>query len=142
MKRHLMTALMASWLAAGPASAQEIALIAAADLDWQSTPEGVAFAALDGDRFAESYQAMVRLPAGIVSPPHVKSADMFGVMLEGQMVHYASGADPAAAVPVGPGGFYHIPSGLPHVSACVSEVPCVAYLYQDGAFDFLPVQTP
>ncbi|WP_195820202.1 cupin domain-containing protein [Roseobacter sp. MH60115] len=126
--------------AATVASGEGIELTAAGSFDWETTAEGVAFAPLQGDRFSESYQAMVRLPAGLVSPPHVKSANMFGVMLQGEMIHYVQGADPAQAQPIGAGSFYRIPRGLPHVSACVSADPCIAYLYQDGAFDFLPVQ--
>jgi len=116
-----------------------ITLIPAPDMAWTITPEGVAFAALQGDRFAGPYQAMVRLPAGISSPLHVKSANMFGVMIQGEMIHIIDGADKDKALRVGPGGFYNIPKGLAHISACVSELPCIAYLFQDGAFDFVPV---
>ena len=109
------------------------------DLAWEVTPEGVAFAPLVGDRFAEPYMAMVRLPAGLVSPPHVKSADMFGVMVAGEMTHVALDADADSAQPLPAGAFYRVPADVAHVSACVSEVDCVAFLYQDGAFDFEPV---
>ncbi len=124
---------------AAPVAASDITVIDLPDMNWATTPEGVAFAALEGNRFEEAYQAMVKLPAGIVSPPHVKSANMYGVMLQGEMIHYANDTDPNAAAPIGVGGFYRIPAGLAHVSACVSDVPCIAYLYQDAAFDFLPV---
>ena len=66
-----------------------IDLVAASDLKWETTQEGVAFATLDGNRFKESYQAMVRLPAGLVSPVHIKSADMYGLIVSGEMVHLA-----------------------------------------------------
>lgn len=117
----------------------EIALRDATTLEWQDTSEGVAFAALTGDRFQESYMSMVRLPAGLVSPAHVKSSDMFGVMIEGEMTHVPAGSDPLTAARVGPGGWYHIPGGEPHISACVSDIACVTFLYQPGAFDFRPV---
>ena len=107
-------------------------------LDWATTPEGVAFAALQGDRFTEDYMAMVRLPAGLVSPPHVKSANMFGVVIEGVMTHTPHGAT-TQATPLPTGAFYKIPKDLPHVSSCISDTPCVTFLYQDGKFDFLPV---
>ncbi len=122
------------------AFAEDINALPQIDLPWIATPEGAEFAALEGDRFTEAYMAMVRLPAGLASPPHVKSAAMFGVVVEGTFVHRVSGGDPAADVPLGPGSYYHIPAGLPHVSACVSDTPCVAFLYQDGAFDFNVVE--
>lgn len=106
-------------------------------LDWQTTPEGVAFAALVGDRFEEPYMAMVRLPSGLVSPAHTKSANMFGVVVAGIMTHNAVGAETGTALPSG--SFYKIPKDVPHISQCVSKVDCVTFLYQDGKFDFLPV---
>ena len=125
-----------SAMAAEPA---KITLIPAPSLNWVETPEGVAFANIEGDRFTEPYRAMVRLPAGIASPLHVKSANMFGVMIQGEMIHITKGQDADTALRVGAGSFYKVPKGLPHISACVSDEPCIAYLYQDGAFDFMPV---
>ena len=46
----------------------------------------------------------------------------------------------ATPTPIGPGSYYEIPAHLPHVSACVSDADCVTLLYQDGAFDFVPVR--
>ena len=128
-----LAALIASPAAADPT----ITLTPETALDWETTPEGVEFAALSGDRWTEAYFAMVKLPAGTVSPPHVKTFNMYGVMIEGEMTHTAVGAEATTAV--GPGGYYEVPAGLPHISSCVSQAPCVTMLYQDGAFDFLPV---
>jgi hypothetical protein len=140
VKQTFLASIVASLIAPLSAHAEQITLLEADDYVWETTPEGVAFADLQGDRFAESYQALVRLPGGTISPPHVKSANMFGVMLQGEMIHYANGEDPDVARIIGQGSFYRIPSGLAHISACVSDEPCIAYLYQDGAFDFLPVE--
>lgn len=139
MKNILMGSAIAATFMATQTYAEPILLLSSNDFEWQTNPEGVEFAALQGDRFSEAYQALVRLPAGTISPPHVKTANMFGVMLEGEMTHYANGDDPETARRMGPGSFYSIEAGTAHISACVSETPCVAYLYQDGAFDFLPV---
>lgn len=139
MKTIVMCSAIALTSLSSQTCAEPIRLLSSNDIEWERTQEGVAFAALQGDRFSEPYQALVRLPAGTISPPHVKSANMFGVMLEGEMTHYASGENPEAARRVGPGSFYSIAAGTAHISVCVSETSCVAYLYQDGAFDFLPV---
>lgn len=140
MKHSLLSSVIALMFTATLANADSIRLLASEDYQWETTPEGVAFAALEGNRFSEPYQALVRLPAGTVSPPHVKTANMYGVMLEGEMIHYVDGENPDSAKRIGVGSFYEIKSGTPHVSACVSATECIAYLYQDGAFDFLPVQ--
>ncbi|WP_299611841.1 cupin domain-containing protein [uncultured Tateyamaria sp.] len=133
-----MKPLVLLLLAATPALADTAITLTPADaLDWETTPEGVAFAPLSGDRWTEPYFAMVKLPAGTTSPPHAKTFTMHGVIIEGQMTHTPLGTD--ATITVGPGGYYQVPAGLPHISTCVSETPCVTMLYQDGAFDFLPV---
>ena len=111
----------------------------ASELAWESTPEGVAFAPLKGDRFNESYMTMVRLPAGLVSPAHTKTANMFGVMISGAMVHRVVGADLTEETVLAEGSFYTIPKNVPHVSKCVSTVDCVTFLYRDGKFDFVLV---
>ena len=111
----------------------------ASELAWESTPEGVAFAPLKGNRFKESYMTMVRLPAGLVSPAHIKTANMFGAIISGAMVHTVVGADSTEETVLPEGSFYTIPKNVPHVSKCVSTVDCVTFLYQDGKFDFVPV---
>jgi hypothetical protein len=138
MLKLIMTLTFAA--AAAPVFSDEIIALPKGDLPWSTTPEGAEFAALDGDRFAEPYMAMVRLPAGLASPPHVKTANMFGVVMEGTFMHTASTGNAEPGKHLGPGSYYFVPAGLPHVSACVSDVPCVAFLYQDGAFDFNIVQ--
>lgn len=109
-------------------------------LQWAATPEGVAFAPLVGDRFVESYMAMIKLPAGLVSPAHSKTSNMFGVMISGSMTHSVDGVDSKNEVILPAGSFYKIPKNVPHISKCVSATDCITFLYQDGKFDFLPAQ--
>lgn len=142
-RRTAVTAL-ALLLATGATAAEageaagRIRTASLATLDSQATPEGVGFAALFGDRLAEPCMAMVRLPGDRVSPAHVRSAGMFGIVVAGEMVHHVAGADASDAPRLGAGAFHHIPAGLAHVSAGISEVACVSFLHQDGSFDFLP----
>ena len=137
----LVSVLAALTLQVTSVFSEETAIInlPAENMAWEKTPEGVAFAGLVGDRFAEPYMAMVRLPGGLVSPPHVKTANMFGVIVSGSMVHRRVGDGSSIETVLSPGSFYKIPKDLPHVSECVSEEDCVTFLYQDGKFDFLPV---
>ena len=107
---------------------------------FQTSAEGVGFAPLEGDRFAGPYRAMVRLPAGLVSPAHVKSAAMVGIVISGILTHRAAGAGAETEVRLPAGSYYRIPAGLAHVSSCVSAEDCVTFLYQDGQFDFLPAK--
>lgn len=140
-QKHIFLTVTAAALAlySSAHAAETIVALTIDAVPWAATPEGVSFAALQGDRFHESYMAMVKLPAGTTSPAHVKTANMFGVMISGEMVHYVAGHQEAEHPVLGAGAFYKIPANLPHVSACVSDVECVTFLYQDGAFDFVPV---
>lgn len=124
---------------AGIAQADEIKLMPQPALAWDVTPEGVAFAPLRGNRFEEGYMAMVRLPAGLVSPVHVKSAGMYGLVVAGEMVHAVKTGETGPDVVLKAGDYYEIPAGLAHLSKCVSATDCVTFLYQDGPFDFVPV---
>jgi len=132
-------ALVASAQPSTAGTDEAITSIPVAQLDWTRTDEGVAFASLVGDRFVEPYMAMVQLPAGLVSPAHVKTANMFGVVVSGTMTHIAVGAEPSSEILLPEGSFYKVPAGLAHVSRCVSETDCITFLYQDGEFDFLPI---
>lgn len=146
MKLQLTSAAVAAALsitlfAAGVPYANAATIInsPASHLNWETSDEGVGFAPLTGDRFNEAYMAMVRLPAGLVSPAHIKSSNMFGVVVSGTLTHLAVGADPSSEVPLSEGSFYKVPAGIAHISKCVSETDCITFLYQDGKFDFLPI---
>ncbi|MET1415265.1 cupin domain-containing protein [Roseibium sp. HPY-6] len=135
-----VAAVTIGFLTAVKAETAEIRLATQSDLSWEVTSEGVAFAALKGARFEESYMAMVRLPAGLVSPVHAKSAGMYGIVIEGEMVHLPDEAVVGEETVLKAGDFYEIPAGLVHLSKCVSQTDCVTFLYQDGSFDFFPVE--
>lgn len=109
-------------------------------LTWETSDQGVGFAQLRGDRFSGPYMAMVRLPAGLVSPAHIKTANMFGLVITGTIVNHSVDAPLEIETALPAGSYYSIPGGMPHISKCVSSVDCVTYLYQDGKFDFLPVE--
>ena len=124
---------------AAAAGSNQITNAPLAELNWQTTKEGVGFAPLQSDRFKESYMAMVRLPAGLVSLAHIKTANMYGLVVSGTIANIAVGADASTEVKLPAGSYYKIPAGLAQVSKCLSSVDCVTFLYQDGKFDFLPV---
>ena len=108
-------------------------------LNWEITKEGVGFAPLQGNRFNEAYMAMVKLPAGLISPAHIKTANMYGLVISGTITNVAVGAPPSSEIELPTGAYYKIPAGLAHVSKCISTVDCITFLYQDAKFDFLPI---
>jgi quercetin dioxygenase-like cupin family protein len=144
IRRTLISTIAASAVIgasmSGPAkAATKITNTPPTSLVWETSKEGVGFSALIGNRFAEPYMAMVRLPAGLVSPAHIKSANMFGVVVSGTITHIARGTEDDTEIPLSAGAFYKIPAGIAHVSKCISTEDCVTFLYQDGKFDFKPV---
>jgi uncharacterized protein YjlB len=134
------TSLIATANLATAADTGQIENVPQNQLKWETTKEGVGFAPLQGERYEEAYMAMVRLPAGLVSPAHIKSANMYGLVVSGTIANIAIGADPSTEVALPTGSYYKIPAGLAHVSKCISDVDCVTFLYQDGKFDFLLVE--
>ena len=78
------------------ATNDEIDLGPQPNLKWQATPEGVGFAALKGNRFEESYMAMLRLPTGLTGPVLRKSAATHGVVVSGQALHLATRFSPGS----------------------------------------------
>ncbi|PCJ95041.1 MAG: hypothetical protein COA52_04235 [Hyphomicrobiales bacterium] len=144
VSKHMKILLLAGAFSAYTASAfaaedKQIIHMPLSQLQWETTAEGVGFAPLQGERFQESYMAMVRLPAGLVSPPHVKTANMYGLVVSGTIANIALDNKDGQEVPLPPGSYYKVPAGLAHISKCLSKVDCVTFLYQDGKFDFLPI---
>ena len=74
MKNLLLGSAIALTSLASSTYAEPIRLLSANDFEWQTISERVSFAALQGDRFSDSYQALVRLPAGSTGLPHMKTA--------------------------------------------------------------------
>lgn len=125
-------------LGAGAAAAGPAIETATPDaLAWDATPKGVAFAPLVCDRFAEPHMAMVRLPAGLVSPPHVRSAAMFDVMIVVEKTHVVEGGDPEIAPRLGTGALHQARACDTFVR--VADLDRVAILHQGGAFGLPPV---
>ncbi len=52
----------------------------------------------------------------------------------------SASAESSLAIPLTEGGFYKVPAGIGHVSSCISDVDCVTFLYQDGKFEFIPIE--
>ena len=69
MKHFILTFASIAMLGGHPASAEPITVLDANDLAWETTREGVAFAALQGNRFEEAYQAMVHVGPPRTTPP-------------------------------------------------------------------------
>lgn len=126
---------------AGVAAAQMpagAAVVAAEELEWREIVPGLDFAAVHGDWSAEAHGKMVRLAAGLASPVHRHTGDYHGVVVSGVVTNpYPGEAEPAR---MSAGTSWYVPAGAPHVTACVSEEPCLFYTHSDGAWDLEVVE--
>ncbi|MBA3819783.1 MAG: DUF4437 domain-containing protein [Deltaproteobacteria bacterium] len=85
-----------------------------------------------GDAAAAS-GSFIKLPAGMVSPPHTHSSDYHAVIIKGTVMDYAP--DDKAPKEMGPGSYYMQPGGGAHITACKAGSECLSYVYSAGKFD-------
>jgi len=109
-------------------------LVAASELKWTALPgiPGAEQAALVGDPAKEAHRAFFRYPVGLKSPPHTHTWGDRGVVVSGML---SLAVDGAAAKKLGPGSFFSIAAGIPHVTTVEGDVPCVFFMEREGPFD-------
>lgn len=125
---------LALTVAAAPAAAGEIVLVAADSVSWQAAEEvpGMQIGVLRGDPATGPHAALVRFPAGFDAPLHHHTAGVEGIVLEGTMVIGVEGQEPQR---LGPGAYALIPGGARHTTACLAGADCVIFTAADGADD-------
>jgi len=100
-------------------------------------PGGTQMAPLWGDPASGAYGALLRFPAGFVSPMHSHSVDEYTITVQGTALHWTEDESPADAVRMDLGSFTFIPGGVNHVSSCAADGPeCIAVITQRDQFDF------
>jgi quercetin dioxygenase-like cupin family protein len=109
-------------------------LVAPGDLKWSALPgiPGAEQAALVGDPAKEAHRAFFRYPVGLKSPPHSHTWGDRGVVVSGMLSLAVDGAAPKR---LGPGSFFSIAAGIPHVTTVEGDVPCVFFMEREGPFD-------
>ncbi len=109
-------------------------LVAASELKWAALPgiPGAEFAALVGDPAKEAHRAFFRYPVGLKSPPHTHTWGDRGVVVSGMLSLAVDGAAPKK---LGPGSFFSIAAGIPHITTVEGDAPCVFFMEREGPFD-------
>jgi quercetin dioxygenase-like cupin family protein len=129
-------------IAAFPATAQpeSAVVVPSSALEWQEIVPGLEFAAVYGDWSAEGHGKMVRVASGFTSPLHRHTGDYHATVISGTVTNpYPGETEPPQ---MGPGASWYVPAGAPHVTACVSEEPCLFYTHSEGAWDLEVVEEP
>jgi uncharacterized protein DUF4437 len=113
--------------------------VAADDLRWQlQTPNlPIMISELWGDRHADGgFGELVRLPPGFDSGLHAHSGDFHGVLVKGAWIHEGPGGE-GRSTRLLPGSYVRQAGGEMHVDRCVSEEPCVLFLFQYTRADII-----
>ena len=107
-------------------------------LAWTEIIPGIQFAAAHGDWSKEAHGKFIRFDAGIATPAHTHGGSYHGVVIAGTVTNpYGGETDPTE---MGPGAYWYVPAGAEHVTACVSDDPCLFYTHSAGPWDLSLVE--
>lgn len=113
--------------------AQQSQTIAANDIKFKDLG-GPQLGTVWGDSGKGAHGSFLRLPKGFVSPLHLHTGDYDAVVVTGTVSNAEAGKK---AIPLGPGSYYVQKGKVNHVTACLSDTPCLLYITQRKAFDFI-----
>ena len=139
MKRKIMPALLASFLLAAAAAAQDAAERAvvwpAGELKWidvAGAPPGVQQVMLRRDLKTGAFAALQRLPPGFSAPLHAHAANLRIVIVSGTIVH---GPEGKPEVRLGPGSYLMLPARARHTTVCDKASACVFFNEGDARLE-------
>lgn len=103
------------------------------EVEWVEIVPGIRFAAEAGDWQSQAHAKLVKFDAGAATPLHTHTHPYHGVVISGTVTNPFDGeADPPE---LEAGDYWYVPGGAQHVTACVSEEPCLFYTHADHPFD-------
>ena len=73
------------------------------------------------------------IPPHTASPAHTHSAAYHGVVIKGVIINPFNGEQNSPHL--GPGSYWYVPANVVHVTACISDEPCLFYTHLDAPFD-------
>ncbi|MEW7291604.1 DUF4437 domain-containing protein [Aquimarina sp. 2304DJ70-9] len=114
------------------------------DLKWVTAFDGfpINFAMVSGNTFEGSHGTFAKFPGGsFITPPHTHANSYKAVVISGQIINPMEDEEPEDAKVMGPGSYWYVPANEVHTTGCVSEEPCIFYMYQSVPFNFEPVTT-
>jgi len=106
-------------------------------IEWVEIAPFVSMSSVNGDMMNGAHGTVGKFTPNSASPLHTHTGAYHGVVVSGVMTNpFGDEKDPPKLTP---GSYWYVPAGAEHVTACVSDTPCVFYFYSDGKFDFIPV---
>ena len=113
------------------------------ELEWKPAFEGspIQFAMTSGSTFETAHGTFAKFPGkGFITPNHIHSEGYEAIVISGTMINPMGNEKTKGAKRMGPGSFWAVPANESHTTGCVSDEPCVFYMYQSKPFDFVPVE--
>ncbi len=111
------------------------------DLEWETAFDGfpINFAKVSGSTFKTPHATFSKFPGGnFITPPHIHAHSYQAVVISGKIINPMEGEKPEDAKVMGPGSYWYVPANQVHTTGCVSEEPCVFFMYQPVPFNFEP----
>lgn len=134
----LAMALAMTTTAAFAADGVESKILKTEDRDFFKAFGPVEFANAFGSRETGPHGTYGKFPAGFETPAHRHSHGYRAVVLEGQMTNpFGDEENPPV---MGPGSYWSVEANDLHITACVSETPCVFLMWGNQDFDFIAEQ--
>ena len=100
-------------------------------LPWYFEAPGIPaeLAPLWGDRARGEAGTLLRVPAGFASGPHSHTADYWAIVVQGTWKHWVPSTGEGLGLTLSPGAFWTQKHTQLHEDACVSQEPCVIFLF-------------
>lgn len=134
------TLTIASGKAADPTfNANKEVVMPVAGINFQNINPAIRMGAAWGSRGNGSHGTFGTFPANFTTPIHTHSGAYHAVVIEGVMTNPFGKSGETNPANMAPGSYWYVPAGMPHATACVSDVPCRFYFHAESAFDFQPV---
>ena len=103
-----------------------------ADLKWKDLGiPGVAAAVVSGDMEKGPSRFFLKYPVGLVTPLHHHTTDHYVAMISGNITLTVAGKD----YKLGPGSYFQLTGGAPHVAKVEGNEPAVFFIQADGPWD-------
>ena len=120
---------------------EEAIFLTPKDLKWETAFDGfpINFAKVSGSTFKTPHATFSKFPGGnFITPSHTHAHSYQAVVISGKMINPMEGEKIEDAKIMGPGSYWYVPANQIHTTGCVSEEPCVFFMYQPVPFNFEP----
>jgi quercetin dioxygenase-like cupin family protein len=133
----LAALFVVAFYASVSAAEDKPAVVTFEQLEWVEIAPFISMSSVNGDMGTGAHGTVGKFKPNSATPPHTHTGAYHAVVVSGAMTNpFGDEKDPPKLTP---GSYWYVPAGAEHVTACVSDTPCVFYFYSDGKFDFIPV---